>query len=119
MAPFVALGAGVSAVRLAAMLHADRCCRAPVPPRLHGATQPRRPCRRPLRRRDLRRVAVLGLSPHRDFGLANLTAVALLARLTLDGFISLWCAYAALSAAAIALHMRYAKPHREMPYLLT
>jgi hypothetical protein len=45
--------------------------------------------------------------------------VALLTRLTLDGFTSLWCAYAALSAAAIALHMRYAKPHRETPYVLT
>ena len=53
------------------------------------------------------------------FGLANLAVVALLARLTLDGFTSLWCAYAALAAAAIALHMRYAKPHRETPYLLT
>jgi hypothetical protein len=31
----------------------------------------------------------------------------------------LWCGYAALSAGAIALHMRYAKPHREAPYLLT
>jgi hypothetical protein len=53
------------------------------------------------------------------FGLANLAAVALLARLTLDGFTSLWCAYAALAAAAIALHMRHAKPHHERPDLLT
>jgi membrane protein implicated in regulation of membrane protease activity len=53
------------------------------------------------------------------FGIVNLVAVALLARLTLDGFTSLWCAYAALSAAAIALHVRFAKPHRESPYLLT
>ena len=53
------------------------------------------------------------------FGIANLVAVAILARLTLDGFASLWCAYAALSAGAIALHMRYAKPHREKPYVLS
>jgi hypothetical protein len=53
------------------------------------------------------------------FGLANLVAVAILARLTVDGFASLWCGYAALSAGAIALHMRYAKPHRAMPYVLT
>jgi hypothetical protein len=31
----------------------------------------------------------------------------------------LWCAYAALSAGAIALHMRYARPHRDAAYLLT
>jgi hypothetical protein len=53
------------------------------------------------------------------FGLANLAAVVVLARLTLDGFTSLWCAYAALSAAAIAIHMRYAKPHHETPYVVT
>jgi hypothetical protein len=53
------------------------------------------------------------------FGLANLVAVAVIARLTINGFASVWCGYAAVSAGAIALHMRYAKPHREHPYLLT
>jgi hypothetical protein len=53
------------------------------------------------------------------FGLANLVAVAVIARLTIDGFASVWCGYAALSAGAIALHMRYAAPHRENPYVLT
>jgi hypothetical protein len=53
------------------------------------------------------------------FGFANLVAVALLAWLTLDGFASLWCGYAAISAGAVALHMRYAKPHRATPYVLT
>jgi hypothetical protein len=53
------------------------------------------------------------------FGLANLLAVGILARLTVDGFASLWCGYAAVSAGAIALHMRYAKPHRATPYVLT
>jgi hypothetical protein len=46
------------------------------------------------------------------FGAVNLLVVAFLAWLTLDGFTSLWCGYAALASAAIALHMRYAKPHR-------
>jgi hypothetical protein len=53
------------------------------------------------------------------FGVANLVAVALLVWLTLDGFASLWCAYAAVSAGAIAFHMRFAKPHRAAPYILT
>jgi hypothetical protein len=53
------------------------------------------------------------------FGFANLVAVAFLAWLTIDGFASLWCGYAAVSAGAIALHMRYAKPHRAHPYVLT
>jgi hypothetical protein len=53
------------------------------------------------------------------FGFANIAAVAILAWLTIGGFASLWCGYAALSAGAIALHMRYAKPHRDAPYLLT
>ena len=53
------------------------------------------------------------------FGITKLIAVAVLAWLTVDGFASLWCGYAALSAAAIALHMRYAKPHRSAPYVLT
>lgn len=53
------------------------------------------------------------------WGVANFLAVGILAWLTIDGFASLWCAYAAASAGAIALHMRYARPHREHPYVLT
>jgi hypothetical protein len=53
------------------------------------------------------------------FGLANLVAVVILARLTADGFASLWCFYAALTSGAIALHMRFAKQHRDNPYALT
>jgi hypothetical protein len=49
------------------------------------------------------------------FGLANLVAVVILARLSADGFASLWCGYAALASGAIVLHMRYAKPHRHTP----
>jgi hypothetical protein len=53
------------------------------------------------------------------FGLANLAAVIVLARLTADGFTSLWCFYAAVTSGAILLHLRFAKPHRSHPYALT
>lgn len=43
------------------------------------------------------------------FGVANLVAVVVLARLCADGFASLWCFYAALASGAIALHMRREK----------
>ncbi|HZE50215.1 MAG TPA: DUF6629 family protein [Jatrophihabitantaceae bacterium] len=41
------------------------------------------------------------------FGAVNLIAVAALAKLTIDGFASLWCGMAALTSIAIALHLRY------------
>jgi hypothetical protein len=50
------------------------------------------------------------------FGVANLVAVVILARLSADGFASLWCFYAAIACGAIMLHMRYAKAHRARPY---
>jgi hypothetical protein len=53
------------------------------------------------------------------FGLANLVAVAVLARLTADGFASLWCFYAALASGAIWLHLRFSRDHRAHPYALT
>jgi hypothetical protein len=53
------------------------------------------------------------------FGLANLVVVVILARLTADGFASLWCFYAALASGAISLHLRLAKAHRAHPYALT
>lgn len=46
------------------------------------------------------------------FGVVNLVAVAVLARLTIDGFASLWCGWAALTSCAIALHLRHAGPDR-------
>lgn len=52
----------------------------------------------------------LVLSGRRDiarFGVVNLVAVVLLARLTIDGFASLWCAWAAISSAAFAIHLRF------------
>ena len=44
------------------------------------------------------------------FGIANLVAVVVLARLCADGFTSLWCFYAALASGAIALYMRFGQP---------
>ena len=44
------------------------------------------------------------------FGAVNLVAVIVIARLTVSGFASVWCAWAAVSSAAIALHCRFAGP---------
>jgi hypothetical protein len=50
------------------------------------------------------------------FGIVNLIAVAALARLTIDGFASLWCGWAAITSAAIALHIRFSRSrHRVLP----
>src|ERR1700734_1336813 len=45
------------------------------------------------------------------FGIVNLVAVVIIARLTVTGFASVWCGWAAVSSAAITLHCRFAKPH--------
>ncbi|HCU92296.1 MAG TPA: hypothetical protein DHU96_05970 [Actinobacteria bacterium] len=58
--------------------------------------------------------APLLVSGYRDvaiFGIVNLVAVIVIARLTVSGFASVWCGWAAVSSAAIALHCRFAKPH--------
>ncbi len=44
----------------------------------------------------------------RWFGAANLVAVALLAWLSKNGLISLWCLWAAVTSVAIAVHLRHA-----------
>lgn len=44
------------------------------------------------------------------FGVVNLVAVIIIARLTISGFASVWCGWAAVSSAAIALHCRFVKP---------
>jgi hypothetical protein len=46
------------------------------------------------------------------FGIVNLAAIAVIAWLTIDGFASVWCVWAAISSAAIALHMRVGRLHR-------
>jgi hypothetical protein len=120
MVPFLVLGVAVSAVLFAAMLRApidakERSYHIAYTVQLsHGGFVV-----------ALYVVAICGallFSGYRHiaiFGFANLVAVGFLAWLTLDGLASLWCGYAALSAGAIALHMRYAKPHRSAPYVLT
>ena len=61
-------------------------------------------------------VAVCGpllMSGYRNvvvFGAVNFVAVIVIARLTISGFASIWCAWAAVSSAAITLHCRFAKP---------
>jgi hypothetical protein len=119
LAPFVLLGAGVAAVLLNAML------RAPIDVIAHSYH---------LEYTSsishggvvvvLYIIAVCGallFSGYRRieiFGFANLAAIAVLAWVTLDGLPSLWCGYAALSAGAIALHIRSTKPDQTTPYLL-
>jgi len=49
------------------------------------------------------------------FGIANLVAVAVIAWLTIDGFASVWCGWAAISSGAIALHMRVGGSRRVAP----
>ena len=52
------------------------------------------------------------VSSHRHirwFGAANLVAVTLLAWLAREALVSLWCAWAAVTSIAIAVHLRYAK----------
>jgi hypothetical protein len=45
------------------------------------------------------------------FGIVNLVAVIIIARLTISGFASVWCGWAAVTSAAITVHCRVAKPH--------
>jgi len=114
MAPFAAIGAVIAAVLLAAMV------RGPVGVRLapyHLSYS--------IRLSDgllivaCYVVAVCGsllLSGYRHvaiFGIVNLAAVIIIARLTISGFASVWCGWAAVSSAAVTLHCRYAKPHRQ------
>jgi len=116
MAPLVALGAVVASILFAAMV------RGPVSVRLrpyhlaysidlnHGALIV-----------VLYVVAICGsllLSTRRRvvvFGFVNLVAVGIIAWLTVDGFASVWCGWAAISSGAIALHMRVGKFHSVRP----
>jgi len=120
IAPFAVLGIGVACILLISMLH------GPVTVSLasyhlsysiglrHG-----------LLIIGLYVLATCGsllISGYKDivvFGAANLVVVVILARLTADGFASLWCFYAALASGGITLHMRFAKAHRAHPYALT
>jgi hypothetical protein len=53
------------------------------------------------------------LSGHRPiaiYGIANLVAVIIIAKLTIDGFASVWCGYAAVTSAVLAVYMRRTSP---------
>jgi hypothetical protein len=113
MAPLVALGVVVSSILLAVMV------KGPVNVRLrpyhlaysidlnHGALVV-----------VLYVAAICGtllLSSRRRvviFGIVNLVAVGVIAWLTVDGFASVWCGWAAITSTAIALHVRVGKIHR-------
>ncbi len=50
------------------------------------------------------------------FGLVNLVAVAVLAHLAITGFASLWCAWAAITSGAIAAHVRFSQGSTPRPW---
>jgi hypothetical protein len=111
MVPFIVIGSVIAVVLLAAMV------RGPVGVKLapyHLSYSIRLPDG--LLVIACYVVAVCGsllVSGYRDvaiFGLVNLVAVVIIAWLTVSGFASVWCGWAALSSAAVALHCRLAKP---------
>lgn len=56
-------------------------------------------------------IGCLLISSHRFlvvYGILNLVAVGFLAWMTVSGFVSLWCAWAALTSVVIAMHLRAA-----------
>lgn len=65
-------------------------------------------------------LAVCGslvLSGYRNvaiFGIVNFVAVVVLANVTIAGFASLWCAWAAFTAGALAAHLRWSGPTRSI-----
>jgi hypothetical protein len=116
MAPLVGLGAAVASDLFVALVH------GPVNVRLrpyhlaysidlgHGAVVV-----------VLYVIAICGtllLSTRRrvvTFGAVNVVAVAVIAWLTVDGFASVWCGWAALSSGAIALHVHASRIRRLLP----
>ena len=120
IAPFVLLGLGVACVLLKAMVHGPATVTMGSYHLAYSIG-----LRNGMVIVGLYVVATCGallLSSYRHivmFGLANLVAVAILARLTADGFASLWCFYAAAASGAIWLHLRFARGHRAHPYALT
>jgi hypothetical protein len=120
MAPFVVIGVVVSAWLLAAMV------RGPVSVTVHPYHLSYTiNSRYGLLVVTLYVVACCGtllFSGYRHvvfFGALNLVAVAVIAKLTVDGFASVWCGWAAVTSGAVALHMRFGRSHRAMPYVLT
>ncbi len=114
MAPFVAIGTAVGVTLLIAMV------RGPI-----GATVHPYHLSYAVRVSDgllivtLYVAAVCGallFSGFRNiaiFGFVNVIAVIIIAKLTIDGFASIWCAWAAVTSGVIALHMRFSGPSSE------
>jgi hypothetical protein len=50
------------------------------------------------------------------FGIVNAVAIGVIAWLTVDGFASVWCGWAAITSGAIAAHLRFSRPHRHPPH---
>lgn len=107
MVPFVALGAVVSALLLAAMV------RGPVVSSLGSHFIAYSTDLHAGKLVVMLYVAATcgalifsGIHDIARFGIVNLIAVALLASLTIDGFASVWCAWAAFTSAAFAIHLR-------------
>ena len=116
MAPFALTGAVIAVTLLAAMV------RGPVGVRLapyHLSYGIRLPDGLVIV--TLYVVAVCGpllMSRYRNvvlFGVVNLIAVVIIARLTISGFASVWCGWAAVSSAAITLHCRFVGPALNAP----
>lgn len=113
MAPFLAVGVGVAAVLLWAM------ARGPVSASL-GSYHIRYNLNVPfgyvvVSLYVLATCGALLASSYRHvrlFGAVNLAAAVVLAWLAASGFASLWCAWAAVAAGAITLHLRLAHAHR-------
>jgi hypothetical protein len=111
MMPFVVLGAVVAGVLLAAMVRGP--VTATLAPHYVGYSTDLHAGRLVVMLYVTATCGALILSGVRDiarFGVINLIAVVVLARLTIDGFASLWCAWAAISSAAFAIHLRYPSP---------
>ncbi len=108
MLPFVALGAAVSGLLLAAMVRGP--VTATLAPHYIGYSTDLHAGRLVVMLYVTATCGSLIVSGVRDiarFGVINLIAVALLAQVTIDGFASLWCAWAAISSAAFANHLRF------------
>jgi len=105
--PFVVLGAAVAGVLLAAMVRGP--VNAELAPHYIIYSTDLRADTIVVMMYVVATCGALILSGARDvarYGVVNLIAVVLLARLTIDGFASLWCAWAAISSAAFAVHLR-------------
>lgn len=119
MLPFLALGSVVSVVLLAALLHGPVTAELRPYHLSYGTGLPAGGL--VVSAYVVATCGALLFSGYRRlalFGLVNLVAVAVLARLTIGGFASLWCAWAAVTAGFIAVQLRSVEPHRSVTQAL-